>query len=133
MRTDKHTSLALRQWSPASDGCGGSPTVPTRKVALVPSPLRQPFSSSHGLSIVLQPIKFDFAAAELLSGTYVQVGPTQRPPSKAGIGCRTAVSWLSGRFPVDVRRPCANVGEEYQTHNGDRRVEAREHDSGWRR
>jgi hypothetical protein len=59
--------------------------------------------------------------------------PTQRALSRAGLGCRTAFSWLSGRFPVDVRRPCANVGEEYQTHNGARRVEAVEHDSGWRR
>lgn len=34
---------------------------------------------------------------------------------------------------MDVRRPCANVGEEYQTDNGARKVEALEHDSGWSR
>jgi hypothetical protein len=67
MAAAKHTSLALRQRSPASD-C-------TRKVVLVPSPLKQPFSSSKALSIALQPINFDFAAAELLSGTHEQVGP----------------------------------------------------------
>ncbi len=48
----------------------------------------------------------------------MQVGPTQRPPSRAGLGCRIAFSWLSGRFPVDVHRPCANVAEECQTDNG---------------
>ncbi|CAK9857293.1 unnamed protein product [Sphagnum jensenii] len=58
---------------------------------------------------------------------------TQRPLSRAGLGCRTAFSWLSGRFPVDVRWPCANVGEEYQTHNGAKKLQALEHDSGWRR
>jgi hypothetical protein len=34
---------------------------------------------------------------------------------------------------VDVPRPCANVGEEYQTDNGARKVEALEDDSGRRR
>ncbi len=33
---------------------------------------------------------------------------------------------------MHVHRPCANVGEEYQTDNGPRKVEALEHDSGWR-
>jgi hypothetical protein len=59
--------------------------------------------------------------------------PKQPPLTRAGLACWTVFSWLSGRFPVDVSRPCANVGEEYQTHNGARRVEAREHDSGLRR
>jgi len=85
------------------------------------------------LSIALQAINFVFAAAELLRGTDVQVGPTQRPPSRAGLGCRIAFSWLSGRFPVDVHRPCANVAEECQTDNGARKVEAQENDWGWRR
>jgi hypothetical protein len=80
----KHTTLALWQRSPASEWCGGSATVPTRKVVLVPSPLREPFSSSNGLSITLQPINFVFAAAELLSGTDVQVGPHNRVWAERG-------------------------------------------------